>query len=104
MENTKVSDAGLAQFKDCKGLTDLDLDGAQVGDAGLAHLKDCKNLKDLDLQRHGGERRRPGVLQGLQEPDAPRSGRHAGHRRRPCVLQGLQEPGRALVLQPGRRG
>ena len=41
---TKVSDAGLAYFKDCKDLKFLDLDGTKVSDAGLAHFKDCKNL------------------------------------------------------------
>ena len=47
--STKVSDAGLAHFKDCKNLTDLDLDGTQVSDAGLAHFKDCKDLTHLNL-------------------------------------------------------
>ena len=44
---TKVSDAGLAYFKDCKNLTDLYLDGTQVTDEGVAHFKDCKNLAAL---------------------------------------------------------
>ena len=46
---TKVSDAGLANFKDCKKLTFLGLNNTQVGDAGLAHFKDSKNLTELAL-------------------------------------------------------
>ncbi|MCE9566820.1 MAG: protein kinase [Planctomycetes bacterium] len=42
-------DAGLAQFKDCKSLTRLDLGGTLVTNAGLAHFKDCKNLIYLNL-------------------------------------------------------
>ena len=38
--NAKVTDAGLAHFKDCKGLAYLGLGGTAVTDAGLAHLKD----------------------------------------------------------------
>ena len=44
-----VTDAGLANFKDCKNLTLINLLGTQVTDAGLAHFKDCKNLTDLNL-------------------------------------------------------
>jgi|GEM_PF-479670 len=47
--NPKVSDAGLAHFKDCKSLTDLNLYTTQVSDTGLAHFKDCKNLTRLQL-------------------------------------------------------
>ena len=47
LTGTKVSDAGLVYFKDCKNLTYLDLDSTQVSDAGLAHFKDCKNLTGL---------------------------------------------------------
>ena len=43
-ETRHVSDAGLAHFKDCKNLTTIILDSTQVSDAGLAHFKDCKNL------------------------------------------------------------
>ena len=67
------------------------LSNTKVTDAGMAYFKDCKNLTDLDLT-HEGERRGPGPLQGLQEPDDPRPGRHAGERRGPGPLQGLQEP------------
>ncbi len=47
--NLKVSDAGLAVFKDCKNLTGLLLAVTQVSDVGLAHFKDCKNLAGLGL-------------------------------------------------------
>ena len=73
--NTQVSDAGLAHFKDCKNLTHLDLADTKVSDAGLAHFKDCKNLTVLCLSRHAGERRGPGPFPGLQGPDGPQSGR-----------------------------
>ncbi|MBI1914598.1 MAG: hypothetical protein HYS12_07650, partial [Planctomycetes bacterium] len=46
---TKVNDAGLAHFKDFKNLTSLNLLGTYVSDAGLAHFKDCKNLTVLLL-------------------------------------------------------
>src|ERR1019366_4740994 len=49
VDNPKVSDAGLTNFKDCKNLTRLVLFGTPVSDAGLAHLKDCKNFQDLIL-------------------------------------------------------
>jgi hypothetical protein len=48
-ENTKVSDAGLAHFKDCKDVMDLNLRGTKTTDAGLAHFKECKNLTNLGL-------------------------------------------------------
>ncbi|MBI3469015.1 MAG: SUMF1/EgtB/PvdO family nonheme iron enzyme, partial [Planctomycetes bacterium] len=47
--NPKVSDAGLAHFKDCKNLTWLVLSNTHVSDAGVAHFKDCKNLMVLHL-------------------------------------------------------
>ena len=47
--NQKVTDAGLAHFKDCKNLMVLYLDRTAVTDAGLAHFKDCKNLRQLNL-------------------------------------------------------
>ncbi len=47
--NPKVSDAGLAVFKDCKNLMHLGLSGTQVSDAGLAHFQDCKNFESIDL-------------------------------------------------------
>ena len=48
-ENTKVTDTGLAHFKDCKNLMSLDLSVTQAGDAGLDYFKNCKNLVILDL-------------------------------------------------------
>jgi Leucine-rich repeat (LRR) protein len=47
--NRKVTDAGLASFKGCKDLVELNLRGTQVSDAGLANFGDCKNLKQLWL-------------------------------------------------------
>jgi formylglycine-generating enzyme required for sulfatase activity/serine/threonine protein kinase len=47
--NPKVSDAGLASFKNCKNVKVLILWGANVSDAGLAHLSECKNLTTIDL-------------------------------------------------------
>uniref|UniRef100_A0A7C4LLH5 non-specific serine/threonine protein kinase n=1 Tax=Schlesneria paludicola TaxID=360056 RepID=A0A7C4LLH5_9PLAN len=49
LEYTKVTDAGLAHFQDCKGLTHLILYNTRVTDAGLAHFKDCKGLTALQL-------------------------------------------------------
>ena len=47
--NQQLSDAGLANFKDCMNLTLLFLGNTKVSDAGLAHFKDCKNLTQLYL-------------------------------------------------------
>ena len=47
--NKTVTDAGLAYFKDCKDLRDLRLAGTKVTDAGLLNFKDCKGLMVLDL-------------------------------------------------------
>jgi serine/threonine protein kinase len=44
-----VSDAWLANLKDCKNLSDLRLPGTQLTDAGLDNLKDCKALATIDL-------------------------------------------------------
>ena len=44
-----VTDAGLACFKDCKGLTYLDLANTKMTDAGLLNFKDCKDLRELRL-------------------------------------------------------
>jgi formylglycine-generating enzyme required for sulfatase activity len=49
LNHTKVSDQGLAHFKDCKNLASLRLDATQVGDAGLIHFHDCKDLTFLNL-------------------------------------------------------
>ena len=69
LHGTKVSDAGLAHFKDCKNLTQPDLGGTQVGDAGLVHFKDCKSSDTTLADRHAGGQRGAGPPQGLQEPD-----------------------------------
>ena len=47
--NPKVTDAGLANFKNCKNLTQLFLANARLSDAGLANFKDCKDLVYLSL-------------------------------------------------------
>ncbi|MBX3399036.1 MAG: protein kinase [Gemmataceae bacterium] len=47
--NSKVTDAGLANLKDCKDLTMIGLYQTPVSDAGLAHFKDCKRVKVLSL-------------------------------------------------------
>src|SRR5262249_39111983 len=39
LDHTQVSDAGLAHFKHCKNLVDVNLGYTQVSDAGLAHFK-----------------------------------------------------------------
>jgi hypothetical protein len=49
LPRTMVTDAGVANFKDCKNLTVLNLYGTQVGDAGLATFKECKDLRNLFL-------------------------------------------------------
>jgi len=48
---TKVTNAGLAVFKNCKELTDLALMDTKVGDVGLGHFKDCRMLSSLALDR-----------------------------------------------------
>ncbi len=48
-KNKQVSDAGLANLKDCKDLTYLDLGGTPVSDVGLANFEGCKNLTFLSL-------------------------------------------------------
>ncbi len=47
LQNTPVSDEGLADFKDCKDLLHLKLHAP--GDASLAYFKDCKNFVALEL-------------------------------------------------------
>jgi serine/threonine protein kinase len=51
LDATKVSDAGLVHFKDCKNLSYIDLFLTQVSDAGLVHFRDCKALTTLGLGR-----------------------------------------------------
>jgi hypothetical protein len=45
-----VSDDGLANFRNCKGLVWLQLGNmAKVTDQGVGYFKDCKNLEILGL-------------------------------------------------------
>ena len=44
-----LTDAGLANFKDCKNLHAINLQQTKIGDAGLANFGACKRLKFLDL-------------------------------------------------------
>jgi len=48
---TKVGDAGMVHFKDCKNLKSLALAGTSVADAGVAHFADNKGLTSLNLAR-----------------------------------------------------
>ena len=47
--STKLTDAGLANFKHCKNLASLNLGNTRVSDAGLVHFQDCKALTYLNL-------------------------------------------------------
>jgi hypothetical protein len=49
LSRTKVTDAGMACFKDSKDMTYLNLSQTQVTDSGLVHFKECKNLGSLQL-------------------------------------------------------
>jgi eukaryotic-like serine/threonine-protein kinase len=49
LNNTVTSDAGLAHFKECKGLMYLYLRGTRVTSAGLATIADRTELLELDL-------------------------------------------------------
>ena len=51
LDNTPVTDAGLAHLKGLNGLQSLSLTGTPVTDAGLAHLKGLAELQMLDLTR-----------------------------------------------------
>ncbi len=48
---TNITDAGLAHFKNCTELTYLELGYTGVTDKGLAYFKDCKSLKHLSMDR-----------------------------------------------------
>jgi Leucine-rich repeat (LRR) protein len=58
----KVTDAGLANFKDCKNLTRLELNGTRVTDAGLAH---CKGIPLTALAIENTDVTDLGPLQGM---------------------------------------
>jgi len=47
--NEKVTDAGLATFRNCRNLTYLVLQGTNVSNEGLVHFKDCLELSGLNL-------------------------------------------------------
>jgi serine/threonine protein kinase len=49
LHDTKVTDAGMVYFKDCKDLIHLNLGNTKVTDRGLRQFKDCKNLRELHL-------------------------------------------------------
>ncbi len=49
LQNTKVTDAALVYFQDCKNLKNLNLGNTQVTDAGLSHFKVCERLNWLAL-------------------------------------------------------
>jgi formylglycine-generating enzyme required for sulfatase activity/serine/threonine protein kinase len=49
LDGTKVTDAGMVYFKDCKHLTALRLDTTKVTDRGLVHFQDCRDLTYLNL-------------------------------------------------------
>jgi hypothetical protein len=46
---TKVTDSGLANFRDCKELAVLDLGGTNVTDRGAAYFKDCRALTTVNV-------------------------------------------------------
>lgn len=48
-DNAQVTDAGLASFKGCRGITLLDLTRTNVSDAGMDNFRDCKELRSLGL-------------------------------------------------------
>jgi Leucine-rich repeat (LRR) protein len=48
-KSPRVTDGGLAAFKDCKNLKKIVLTATNVSDAGLAHFKDSKQLRELTL-------------------------------------------------------
>src|SRR5262249_18016955 len=49
-EYTRVTDAGLVHFKDCKGLRFLGLDSTRVTDRGLANFQHCEDLQEIHLR------------------------------------------------------
>jgi len=48
-ENDKVTDVGLAVFKNCENLARLSLQNTAVTNAGLAHFAGCENMTLLNL-------------------------------------------------------
>ena len=50
-DSNQVSDAGLANFKECKNLTFLGLFDTSVSDEGLVNFQNCTRLTFLNLSR-----------------------------------------------------
>jgi serine/threonine protein kinase/Leucine-rich repeat (LRR) protein len=48
-QNEKVSESGLAAFKDCKNLTTLHLFVISVTPAGMSHFRNCTKITNLSL-------------------------------------------------------
>jgi TolB-like protein len=51
LTDTKVTDAGVASFRDMKKLVTLELGGTGVTDDGLRELKRLKGLTFVDIAR-----------------------------------------------------
>jgi serine/threonine protein kinase len=50
LAGTRVTDAGLVHFKDCKALRFLSLDSTRVTDRGLANFQHCEDLREVLLR------------------------------------------------------
>ena len=53
LHNTQITDAGLAHLQRLTALQSLSLSDTQITDAGLAHLQGLPSLCDLSLQHSG---------------------------------------------------
>jgi internalin A len=51
LRDTKVTDAGLKDFKDFPHLSSLDISGTEVTDAGLKNLQDFKKLRSPYIEK-----------------------------------------------------
>jgi hypothetical protein len=51
-ENDRITEGGLAVFRDCKCVLELSLWWSAVTDAGLAHFAGCEQLTHLNLKRN----------------------------------------------------
>ena len=69
LKDTQITDAGLANLAGIATLNRLHLEKTKVTDAGLAHLKDLGEPRVFESLWHGGHRRRPGALEGAEEPE-----------------------------------
>ena len=79
---TKITDAGLVHLKGLSGLSVLVLNGTRITDAGLAHLEGLRRLLRAGPRRHRSHRRRPGAIEGSDEPLCGERHEHEGDRRR----------------------